>query len=192
MTLILSFAIGAIQVIAPDHWVPAAILAWQRRWGLASQLAFSVLALLLHCAGGAVIYFVFREWLLKLDGTAFFVFVAAGLTLTAILRAARFSSSQNTVYSHPLSLWGIASALGLLGPSEALLPVLMRAGHGGGGYALPFISFFAGAALVGVPLMALGTALCNRPLWFSRSVWMARRRLVLLPIATGLAVAYLI
>ena len=190
MLLILSFAVGAIHVLAPDHWIPTSVFAWQRRWNLFILAPFAAGALLLHTISGAAVYFLLRAQIERLDSTTLFAFTMGWLGLAATVRAIRFSSAQNAIYSNSQPLWGILSLLGLLGPAESLLPILFRASHLGGGFALPIACYLAGTWACGILLMAGGRFLWDRPLWFSRSAELAGRKLAAFPVATGLAVGY--
>ena len=190
MLLILSFAVGAIHVIAPDHWIPTSVFAWQRRWNLLMLALFAALALLLHTVAGAGIYFLLQDPIKKLDSTTLFAFTMGWLALAAAIRAIRFSSAQNAIYSNSQPLWGIVSLLGILGPAESLLPILFRASHAGEGYLLPIVCYLGGTWACGILLMAGGRYLWDRPLWFSRSAELAGRKLAAFPVATGLAVGY--
>ncbi len=42
LAITLSFLAGAAHVLAPDHWMPGSVVAWQRGWGFIKTSLFSL------------------------------------------------------------------------------------------------------------------------------------------------------
>jgi hypothetical protein len=187
MLMLLSALAGAIHVAAPDHWVPASILTWQRRWRPAGTILFVALALTLHVLLGAAVYFAFDDYLRALDPARLFPYALAFVIAVMIVRGFRFSRIRDVQRLGPHSWWGILGVVTLLGPCESIIPIFLKSASLGVGYFLPLVAFLAGTVASGITLALFGRFVWNRPLWLIRSFDWANQRVALLPVAAGVA-----
>ena len=118
---------GVIHVMAPDHWLPASVLAWQRGWMLRKTALFSVAILCFHICLGLAIYFAIGVLVSHFGPDRGFA-VALAITLGAMfLRMVRFSRIRGIFRStNSNAVWGILGVLSLLGPCESLIPILLK------------------------------------------------------------------
>jgi len=188
MLLVLSMLSGAVHVLAPDHWLPASVLAWKRGWSLRKSAVFAAVILTFHVLLGAAIYFCLEDWLEQIRTPALYGFGVALVFLVMILRLIRFSRIREVLRAGPKSNWGIFAVLSLLGPCESIIPVFIKSGQLRVGYLLPGIAFLFGTLISGWICILLGRTLWDRPLWLPRGVTWAFRRGTLVPVAAGLAV----
>lgn len=186
--ILLSVVAGAIHMLAPDHWVPASVLVWQRRWGSAKTVAFAGIALLVHLLFGFAIYFMISGFLSHLDSDKLFIFALALVLLVALARGIRVERMQEVLRAGPHSAWGLFAVISLLGPCESVIPVFIKARALGMGYLIPFVAFFAGSLLSGTALVLGGRRVWNKPLWLPRGIHWAHQRSAVLPVVAGVAV----
>ena len=184
--VLLSALAGAVHVMSPDHWVPASLFTWQRRWPLRRTLLFVLYALGLHLGLGLAVYFAFDEWLLSLDPHRMIVLSMGMVFGVMILRSVRFSGIQKVQQLGPHRWWGLVAVVSLLGPCESLIPVLMKSRMLGYGYFVPFLAFSVGTLTAGAGLIASGRIVWNRPFGLPRLLSWVDRRVAVLPIAAGL------
>ena len=184
--VLLSALAGAVHVMSPDHWVPASLFSWQRRWPLSRTLLFVLGALGLHLALGLAVYFALDEWLLSLDSHRMILLSMSMVFGVMVLRAVRFSSIQKVQQLGPHRWWGLLAVLSLLGPCESLIPVLMKSRVLGYGYFVPFLAFSVGTLGTGAGLIASGRMVWNRPFGLTRLLGWVDRRVAVLPVAAGL------
>jgi hypothetical protein len=193
MVIMLSVFAGAVHVMAPDHWIPASMLSWQRGWGFVRAVAFSTVALLFHVLFGFGVYLGLHDWLIRIPENDLFPFALLLVSVMALVRAFRFSDRGRVVRLGTSRIWGTMAVFSLLGPSESVIPILLKAGHLGIGYPIPLAAFAAGTVFSGAFLLAAGRFVWNHPLWLSRSLGWAHQRATVVPIAASVVVglAYL-
>lgn len=176
---------GAVQVLAPDHWVPASILSWQRGWRWKRTATFALAAFLAHVLMGFGIFWLLNDVFEKMRPKEYLFFSIFLLVGSALARSLRMSRIREILRVGPRGAWGIFTVLSLLGPCETLIPVLLQARHLGVGYLLPSVGFFVGTCFSGILLVVAGRMIWNRPLWFTESVRWAERKLTSVPVAAG-------
>ena len=54
--------LGALHVLGPDHWLPASVLAWQKKWKFSKTILFSIVAFFSHVLTGYLLFLVFQKW----------------------------------------------------------------------------------------------------------------------------------
>lgn len=185
--LALSALAGAVHVLAPDHWLPASVLSWQRGWSLKRSAFFAAIAFLIHVLLGLAIYFGFESFFAKLESTVLAVFGTILVVSVMAIRLIRFSRLREVLRAGPNSVWGYFAVISLLGPCEAIIPIFVRARHLGIGYLTPFLAFSLGTVVAGVASVLVGRVLWNRPLWLPRGITWAHSRTAMVPVIAGLA-----
>jgi hypothetical protein len=186
---------GAVHVLAPDHWVPASLMSWRRRWSAGAVVLFASALLSVHVLGGLVIYWGFEGarralapgWL----STPPFLFscTLAAVGAMALVRVARFSQIRRVLYSNPgARFWSFLTLLSIIGPAEALLPVLVRARVTGLGIGVPLACFLGGCLGTGVACVFAGHRVWNQPHWLPTGISWAGRRRAAIPIVMAVAV----
>lgn len=177
---------GAVMAFAPDHWLPASVFTWQKGWRAKKAAAFTFLAFGAHLCLGFVIYFAFHHLLDSLDAQWLLMF-SWGLVFSVMwVRIRRFSRVREVLRSGPNGRWGGFAVISLLGPCEALIPILIKAHHLGLALWLPCVAFLAGTSIVGIACVLISRALWDRPLWLPRSMQWAQSRSAALPVIVGL------
>lgn len=179
---------GALHVLAPDHWVPASILSWQRGWRPGRSLAFWNAALAAHIGLGAAIFFAFQDLVFQLRAQRLFTISLLLIAVIAVFRAARFRRIAEVFRFSRSGLWGVFTVISLLGPCESIVPVLIKSHSLNHGYILPLLAFWLGSAFTGSVFLLLGREIWNRPLWLPLGIGLANRRGSALPIAVCLMV----
>lgn len=187
MLILLSALAGGIHVAAPDHWVPASILCWQRRWRPPLAALFATAVLTIHVLLGAAIYFAFDDTLKAFNPARLFPYSLAFVVVVTLLRGFRFSRIRDVQRVGNHSWWGMFAVMTLLGPCESIIPIFLKSASLGVGYIVPLVAFLAGTVSVGVGLTLTGRIVWNRPLWLIRAFDWANQRIALLPIAAGVA-----
>ncbi len=187
MLLGLAALAGAIHVAAPDHWVPASILSWQRRWGRARSALFAAIALTVHVLLGAGIYFAFDGPLRAFDPARLFPYSLAFVFVVMVLRGFRFSRIREVQRVGPHIGWAVLAVMSLLGPCESIIPVFLKSATLGVGYVLPLAAFLGGTVTAGVMLTLMGRLMWNRPHWLIRAFDWANQRVAVLPVAAAVA-----
>jgi hypothetical protein len=184
--VLLSVLAGAVHVVSPDHWVPASILGWQRRWSVARTSIFVVGLLLLHLIAGFFIYLLLDRWFMSLDSKGMVRSSLAIVFLVMTVRAVRFSSIPK-VQSLGLQRWnGLWAVLSLLGPCESILPVLMKSKVLGLGYLVPFCAFGLGTVVAGPLLVISSQWFWNRPFGLTQILSWIDRRIAVVPVVACL------
>jgi hypothetical protein len=190
LMILLSALAGAVHVLAPDHWVPGSILAWQRGWRAPRIALFSVFALGFHVLLGFVIYFLMSDWIAAIDANRLFAFSIAFVAVVTLLRGFRFSRVKEVFNAGRNGVWGLFAVISILGPCESIIPVFVKAGHLGMGYLVPFCAFLFGTVATGTVLMLAGGAVWNRPYLLPRGLQLARHRAAVIPVVAGLALGF--
>jgi len=190
MVLALSALVGALHVLLPDHWVPTSILAWQRGWKLRTVASFAGLAFLIHVLLGFSFFLVFHDWIAGRDAGIWGLLALASILvlIVALFRGQRFARMDEVFRAGHRSLWGVAAVLILLGPSESLIPIFLKANHLGMGYLLPAAAFLTGTLFTGLLFILFGRAVWNRPMWIPRGVSWVERRGTVIPLAFTMAI----
>jgi hypothetical protein len=188
LIMALSAMAGAVQVLAPDHWLPLSVLAWQRGWTLVRSLVAAIFSLTLHLAAGVGVFFCLEKILLALESSRLFTFSLVLVFGVLVLRVVRFSRINEVIRTGPASAWAFVSILSLLGPCEAIVPILAKGKLLGMGYLPVIIAFGAGTLLAGSVAVVLGRMAWNKPLYLPRGVQLGYRGTALVPLAAGLAV----
>lgn len=183
--ILLSALAGAIHVLAPDHWVPASIVGWQRRWSTFRSALYATLMLSLHVLMGAGAYFLFDDQLRTVDSARLFNYSLGFVALLMALRAWRFSMIRDIQRVGPHLGWATTLVLTLLGPCESIIPIFLKSASLGVGYVVPFGAFLAGTLGAGITLTFVGREVWNRPFWLIRAFDRGSQRLAALPVAAG-------
>jgi hypothetical protein len=185
--LLLSLMAGSVHVLAPDHWVPASLLCWQRRWKPRAAVGFVLSSLLLHVASGFAIYLVLAPLLERIAVSRFFAFAVGLVVVGAGIRAMRFSRIRDVLGLGSNWLWAALTVASLLGPCESIIPIFLKARQLGMGYLEPFMAFAAGTVLMGGAMIIGGGRIWNSPLHLTRSIRWANRPRSVVPIAAVVA-----
>ena len=184
---LLAAFIGAVHMLSPDHWLPASIVVWQKGWRLRRAFAFVSVVLALHVLMGLSIYFAFSRFFADLDPDRSFGFALILLVCGTVVRVTRFSRIQEVIRSGAQSRWGMFAVVSLLGPSESVIPVLLKGKAIGIGYLVPWLAFWGGSWVAGFGLVMVGRVLWNRPFLLPRGMYWARHQGVVIPMVALVA-----
>lgn len=183
---VFAFFLGAVHIASPDHWFPFSILAWQKKWRLTRTLSAGFGLLLLHVLGGAAAFFILLP-ILKFSAQMvdakfpFLMSIAATLGWMTY-RFARFSKTAGAFSraKQGRSYKELLYVLGILGPAETLIPVLVQVKKVGGGYLIPMAAYALGTFIAGLSAMVLGRYVWNRPTVLPRGLlWLEQRQAAL-------------
>jgi len=190
--VLVAFLIGAMHMLAPDHWVPLSLLSWQKGWSSRKTRSTTLQLLLSHLLLGLVLALIMAEWAVGLSGRDLLVFSLVLVGAVTMLRVFRFSRLQEAFSSGPYSKRGVLAAWSLLGPAESLIPIVLRSNEIGAGYLTPFVAYAVGTLLTGTWLVFWGRSLWNRPLILPRGWMLMQRSAPVIPllafVLTGLSV----
>lgn len=180
---------GAFHVLAPDHWMPASLLSWQRGWPTRRLAFFSLMVFVPHLFLGFLIYWALSKIFLTFDSSTLLVFSFVLVGAVAVVRSIRFKRIYEVLRMGPQGSAGLFTVVSLLGPCESLIPILIKAKSLGAGYMLPSVFFFLGTVISGVFLMVSGQYLWNCPHWFPRGLrwsgqW-SKRSIFAMPAVVG-------
>lgn len=184
--MLLAALAGAVHVMAPDHWMPTSILSWQRGWTWPRTVAFATGSFLLHILMGVAIFYGFHPFLMMLDSHFLLGFGLFLVVSVMFLRLVRFSRIQEVLRSGSQSIWGSFATLSLLGPCESIIPILIKSGQLGMGYATPLLAFALGTVVAGCAAVLSGHLMWNRPLGLPLGLAWAQRSSAVLPVIAGL------
>jgi len=161
-----SFAIGAVQAISPDRWLPLSIHSWQKNWGPARVRSMSFFLSLIHVFLGVLLALIVAPFLAG-QNREFLLSVFSFMVLVlALARLVRFRRIREVIGSGAQGRWGVLALMSIMGPCELALPLWVKAGGGG-------ISLLI--AILGLALGTFGGVyLLTR---FSQSVWNSPARL---------------
>jgi len=185
---VLAALAAAAQALAPAHWVPASVMAWQRGWSVARSGFFAAIALVLHVLLGVAIFFIFEDTLVSIRGRALAVFTLLLIGVALAVRLVRFPRMNEVFRAGPNGAWSLVSVLWILGPCELIIPVLIKARQVGIGYLVPLVSFGAATLVVGVATVVAGRIMWNKPLLLPRGISWGTEGRALLPVLAGLAI----
>ena len=184
----LCFLAGGLHVVAPDHWVPASILSWQKGWRTGRLAAFSAVTFGGHIFLGFLIFSVFENLLGNIPSSDLLIFSFVLVALVALLRAMRFSRIREVIRGGAGSIWGAFTVFSLLGPAESMIPILLKAKYIGVGYLLPLAAFYLGTLVVGLGLIVSGRMVWDRPNLLPRGLYLAQKRVTVLPVLAVMAI----
>jgi hypothetical protein len=186
--IILAAMAGAVHVLVPDRWFPASVVAWQRGWSYRKTALVGFSAFLVHLIAGAGLYFLFKKAFFALSPNVLFWIVLFLVFGVMVFRLFRFLKFRDVFSSKPRGWWGVLAVFVLLGPCEALIPILIKAGQLGIGYVMPILAFSFGTVLVGLAGVLVGRGFWNRPALLPRWMILSDRGIILVPAFVGLAV----
>jgi hypothetical protein len=190
--VLVAFLIGAMHMLAPDHWVPLSLLSWQKGWSTRKTRSTTLQLLLSHLLLGLVFALVMAELAVGLGSSDLLIFSLVLVGAVTMVRVFRFSRLQEAFSSGPYSKRGVLAAWSLLGPAESLIPIVLRSNEVGAGYLTPFVAYAAGTLLTGTWLVFWGRSLWNRPLILPRGWLLMQRSAPAIPLLafmlTGLSV----
>ena len=176
---------GAAQMIAPDRWMPASVFAWQKGWKSVRIAAFSLLIFSVHVGLGFGLYAVLARLLSAVSEDNLAIFSLLFLGLIGTVRAIRFSRFREILYRGPRVSAVIYTLLSLLGPSEMIIPVLMKARADGIPPLPALLPFWAGTCLAGFAMLIMARARWNEPMALPRAIQWCQSRVSALPMAAG-------
>ena len=116
--VLVAFLIGALHMVAPDHWVPLSLLSWQKGWS-SRKTRFTTLQLLVsHLITGLLLALVLGQWAAGMAEGDLLLFSLLLVGAVTVVRVFRFSRLQEAFSSGPYSKRGVLAAWSLLGPAE--------------------------------------------------------------------------
>lgn len=183
---ILAFVAGAAQTLAPDHWFPLAVMSWQRGWGRRTSLLRTGSLLILHVALGAALFFLLEPFWDQFSSKVALRIAIGVVVLGVFVRAYRLVRIREVARGGVSGRWALYASISLLGPSEALLPVMVKARELGTGYLLPVAAFGFGTVLVGAYLVFQSRTLISKPMGLPRVLGFAEASLSVLPTVMAL------
>jgi hypothetical protein len=199
MSLIVFAAlVGAVQMVAPDHWMPISVYAWQRGWTIPKTTLFAFPLFLLHVLLGCALYLALQTPLShvaekNLAGFTFLLLGGFGL-----LRAVHFARMGHVIHRNPRwlsqgrkTVHGWWPLLFFLGPSEMVLPVLMKARMDHLEPTFLVLFFFAMTVVSGSVLVGWARLSWNRPSFLPRAVEWCNSRVAAYPVAVSALVGML-
>jgi hypothetical protein len=190
--VLVAFLIGALHMLAPDHWVPLSLLSWQKGWGSRRTRSTTLQLLASHLVVGLLLALVLAQWADGMADDDLLLFSLLLVGAVTIVRVFRFSRLQEAFSSGPYSKRGVLAAWSLLGPAESLIPIVLRSNELGAGFLSPFLAYAVGTLLVGTWLVFWGRSLWNRPLILPRGWMLMQRSAPVIPllafVLTGISV----
>ncbi len=188
----LVFLLGAAHMLSPDHWVPVSVQAWQKSWRFRFTALISFLLISLHILLGLILFLSLKKIFILLDSTSLIAFTVLWTVSFTYLRSQRFSRLHTLLWGGPKLHWKIISLLLFLGPSESLIPVLIKAHSMQINFLYPILAYWAGSVLLGCPLMILGQILTDRPLGLPQQIQLAQKKYVSIPSAALTAIGLIV
>jgi hypothetical protein len=175
MLLAISFLLGAVHVLAPDHWVPLSLQVWQRSWDASRIRSVAAQFFLLHVLTGLLAALILSEWASSLGDDTLFGFSLAVVVGFAGFRFLRFSRLREAFLAGPQSKRGLLAAWSLLGPAESLIPVVLKSNQIGQGFWQPAAAYALGTLLAGTALVSIGRRIWNQPRLLAQAyAWVSR------------------
>jgi hypothetical protein len=182
MNLILFAAFaGAVQMIAPDHWMPASLLTWQRGWRMSQTILLSLALSLVHVLSGFGLYLLFQPLLGRVAESRLPAFTFILIGVAGIIRALRFSPVRQVLYRSSRLGRGLIAVFTLMGPSEMIIPVLMKAHMDQMDFGFLLVVFFAATWVTGTVFTVMSRAYWNRPSALPRSLDWCQSRMAAYP-----------
>jgi hypothetical protein len=197
MSLIIFAALmGAVQMVAPDRWMPLSVFAWQRGWTVSRTTLVAFPMFLLHVLLGWALYLLFQSPLShvaekNLAGFTFLLLGGLGL-----LRAVHFARMGHVIHRNPRWLNGRLNKVSrgwlpilfFLGPSEMVLPVLMKARMDQMDPGFLLLAFFAATVVSGSVLVGSARLSWNRPSVLPRAVDWCNSKVAAYPVVVSVLV----
>ncbi|MBC7692681.1 MAG: hypothetical protein H7222_13045 [Methylotenera sp.] len=180
--LTFSFLAGVLHALAPDHWIPASILVWQKGWSSRRSSLFASALLIFHILLGVGVYFAFSPMLKHLGPSRMITFTMGLVVAVLLVRLFRFSKIRDMLGTGSGNLWGVFAVVSLLGPCETIIPLLLRSNQLGHGYLLALGAFACGTLISGLSSIWMGRLIWNRPSWFPKGLQLAEGSSVVLPV----------
>lgn len=186
LTLIVFAALaGAVQMVAPDRWMPASVFVWRRGWHLDKLAGFSFMIFSVHVVLGFAIFAALAKVFAGVPENLLGVFSLIFLGSIGTVRAVRFSRFREVLYRDPQSRRVMYALMSLIGPSEMVIPVLMKARLDGIPMIPVLISFWLGTCLAGLMALSIARVRWNRPMALPSAVQWAQSRVATIPMAAG-------
>lgn len=176
---------GAVQMIAPDRWMPASIFAWQRGWSFARVALFTLLIFAAHLLMGLAVFGFFGRLFTvvpdEMLGAFSFIFLGA----VGLIRVQRFDRIREILSRSRNSRRVLLTLLSLLGPSEMIVPILMKARLDDVSLPMVIVVFFAGTWAAGLAGVAVSKAYWNKPLVLPAAFEWCQSRAAIVPMSAG-------
>ncbi len=186
--MIFAAVCGAIQMVAPDRWMPASVFVWRRGWKFSKLAGFSLMSGSAHVLLGLVLYLALAKCFALVPENSLGVFSLLFLGAIGTLRAIRFSRFREVLFRDSHSTHIVGALISLVGPSEMIIPVLMKA-HMDEAPLLPVVgAFWVGTCLAGVFGLVIARARWNQPMALPSAVQWAQSRMAAIPMAAGAVV----
>ena len=167
--------VGALHVLAPDHWVPLSLFSWQKGWGVRKTRNAGLQLFGSHLLFGFVLALVLAKGSTGMDHHQLMILSLTLVSAVTLIRVFRFSRLKEAFSSGPHSKRGILAAWSLLGPAESLIPIVLRSEELGFGYFGAFLAYSCGTLLAGLSLVFWGRSVWNRP-WILPRSWLFLQR----------------
>ena len=172
---------GAVQMVAPDHWMPASLLSWQRGWRLSRIMVLTFALSLVHVLLGFGLYLLLQPVLARIPESRLSAFTIILIGAVGLVRALRFSPVRQVLHRSSRLGRGLGAVFFLLGPSEMIIPLLMKANMDQMDFGFPIIVFFAATWLTGTVFISVARIYWNRPFALPRSLDWCQSRMALYP-----------
>ncbi len=179
---------GTLHVIAPDHWLPASVLAWQRGWSVLKTIWFCIGIFFAHVLSGYLFYWVFQKCIPSQNSAQLFLLALFLMFAWIVLRVLRLVKLREVFQLGYQGIRGSFTVLFFLGPCEVMIPMFVKAKSLGMGYAVPFTAFLLGTWIAGIFLVLLGRFLWDRPLVLPWGINWIYRRIMAFPLVAGVTV----
>lgn len=186
--VILSALAGAAHVLAPDHWMPASVLAWQRRWNFFKMLGFALWTYALHIISGFLIFLLCIHFFRDIAADNLLGFSLVLMLGVTFFRARRFTEMKEIHRTAHRNRWAVLGVVSLLGPCESVIPIFIKADQLGVGFLLPFLAFFLGTLIAGSVAIAFGRFAWNKPFWLPRGMNFAHQKMAAIPVVAVVAI----
>lgn len=181
MFLALCSVIGALQFLSPDHWFPVSILSWRRGYGVRKTFFLALGVVALHLALGFGLAWLAQRFLVPTD---LVLQSSVALVLACVwLRAARFRDASTTLRGRTNlgAIW--KRMIFWMGPSEALIPVLLHAKWSGVSIQHASLAFALGTFAFALPMILVARFAWNRTFSLPRSLGWVESRSAFAPAA---------
>lgn len=183
--LVFAAIAGAIQMVAPDRWMPTSVLAWQKGWRTTTLLRFSLFSSSVHLVLGFLIYELIALLPISLTSESLGIFTLIFLGIIGAIRAFRFSGVRELLFRSSDSRRAVYSILSLLGPSEMVAPVLLKARSQGMPLVPMLVAMLFGSWIAVFPILSIARASWSRPMALPSAVQWSRSRMAALPMLAG-------
>jgi hypothetical protein len=127
-----SVAIGAVQSISPDRWLPLSIHSWQKNWSPERMRSMSFFLSLIHVFLGVLLALIVVPFLAGQSREFLLSVFSFMVLLLALARLVRFRRIREVIGSGAHGRWGALALVSIMGPCELALPLWVKAGGGMG------------------------------------------------------------